>query len=63
LGLLLKQVRKDYRMNINKKNITLLCPDIYNFTLFGNKVENIKIDITKDYHIGETYSVFDFYKL
>lgn len=63
LGLLLKQVRNDYRTNINKKNITLVCPDIYNFKLFGNKVENIKVDVTKDYHIGETYSVFDFYKL
>lgn len=59
LGILLKQLRKDYLMNLDKKYITLGCPDVENFILMGHKIGNIKVDITKNYHIGETYSLFD----
>lgn len=59
LGLLLKQVRKDYRLNQDKKNIILGCPSIDNFKLFGHIIGNIKVDVTKNYHIGETYNLFD----
>lgn len=63
LGLLLKQVRKDYRMNRDKKNIILSCPNADDFKLFGHRIGNIKVDITKNYNIGETYSLFDDYGL
>lgn len=59
LGLLLKQVRKDYRMNQDKKNIILGCPSIDNFKLFGYTIGKIKVDVTENYHIGETYNLFD----
>ena len=59
LGLLLKQVRKDYRMNQDKKNIILGCPSIDNFKLFEHTIGNIKVDVTKNYYIGETYSLFN----
>lgn len=63
LGLLLKQVRKDYRMNQDKKNITLGCPSVDNFKLFGHIIGNIKVDVTENYHVGETYNLFDDYGL
>ncbi|MBQ4059944.1 MAG: NADAR family protein [Lachnospiraceae bacterium] len=63
LGLLLKQVRKDYKMNQDKKNITLGCPNADNFKLFGHIIGNIKVDVTENYHVGETYNLFDDYGL
>lgn len=44
---MLKQVRKDYRMNQDKKNIILGCPSIDNFKLFEHTIGNIKVDVTK----------------
>lgn len=63
LGLLLKEVRKDYRINKDKRNITLGCPNVDNFKLLGYTIGNIKVDVTQNYHIGETYSLFDYYEL
>lgn len=59
LGLLLQYVRKDYMMNQDKKWITLGCPDVENFKFIGHTISNIKIDITQNYHLGETYNLFD----
>lgn len=59
LGKLLKQVRKDYRINQDKRSITLCRLNIDNFKVLGSTIENIKVDVTKNYHIGETYSLFD----
>lgn len=63
LGLLLKQVRYDYRLNQGKRLITLGCPNVKDFKLFGNIINNTVVDITKNYHIGETYNLFDDYGL
>lgn len=59
LGLLLKYLRKDYMVNQDKKYITLGCPDIGNFRFIGHKVGYIKVDITKTYHLGDTYNLLD----
>ena len=32
---------------------------IDNFKLFGHIIGNIKVDVTKNYHVGETYNLFD----
>ena len=63
LGLLLKYVRKDYKLNQGKKYITLGCPDIKNFKFMGHTIGKIKVDITQNYHFGETYNLFDDYGL
>lgn len=59
LGLLLKYMRKDYIMNQDKKYIILACPKIENFKLIGHTISDIKVDITQNYHLGETYNLFD----
>jgi len=59
LGLLLKYMRKDYIMNQDKKYIILACPKIENFKLIGHTIGDIKVDITQNYHLGETYNLFD----
>lgn len=59
LGLLLQYVRKDYMMNQDKICITLSRPDVKNFKFLGYTIGNIKIDITQNYHFGETYNLFD----
>ena len=46
-------------MNQDKKWITLGCPDVENFKFIGHTISNIKIDITQNYHLGETYNLFD----
>ena len=46
-------------MNQDKKNIILGCPSVENFKLLGHAIRNIKVDVTKNYHIGETYNLFD----
>lgn len=46
-------------MNQDKKNIILGCPSIDNFKLFEHTIGNIKVDVTKNYYIGETYSLFN----
>lgn len=59
LGLLLQYVRKDYMLNQDKICITLKHPDVKNFKFLGYTIDNIKIDITQNYHFGETYNLFD----
>lgn len=63
LGLLLKQVRKDYRINQDKRNIILECPRADNFKLLGHIIGNIKVDVKQNYHVGETFNLFDDYGL
>ena len=59
LGLLLKQTRRDYFQNQGKETITLGSLNLENFCLFGWQIGEIKVDVTRNYHIGENYNLFD----
>lgn len=59
LGLLLKQTRRDYFQNQGKETITLGSLNLENFCLFGRQIGEIKVDVTRNYHIGENYNLFD----
>lgn len=63
LGRLLQCTRSDYMTNQGKVNIVLGHPNVENFCLFGIPVKDIKIDVTKNYHEGENYSLFNDYGL
>lgn len=58
LGILLKQLREDYRKNEDKKNIILSIPRVENFRLFESQIKDIKVNVTNNYHIGESYNFF-----
>lgn len=62
LGRLLCSLRTEYReySKKNLKSITLGALDIPNFKLLNSEVGNLTIDITKNYNIGENYSIYDF---
>lgn len=59
LGMLLKCARADYAANRGRKNVTLGCPNVENFRLFGMPIQEIKVDTTKNYHTGENFNLFD----
>ena len=63
LGILLKYLRKNYITNQGKQNIILSPPNVGNFRFYDALVGNIKVDITKNHHIGETFNLFDDYGL
>lgn len=62
LGRLLSTLRSEYRdySKRNLKSITLGTLDIPNFKLLNKEIDNLTIDITKKYNIGENYSIYDF---